>query len=115
MKTAYNHALDALGRRARSTRELSRWLADRDHPAEEIEGAVERLTAGGLLNDAKFAETFARSRLVDRKLSKRRVLTELGRKGIPRDIADAAVAAVFEDEGVDEEAAIEAIAVKKAR
>lgn len=112
---AFSRSLDALARRARSTTELARWLRERGYPADEIAEAIERLTASGLLDDAKFAESFARSRLVDRKVSRRRVLTELARRGVARDVADAAVAAVLEDEAVDEAAGLAAIAAKKMR
>ena len=115
MKTAYNHALEALSRRARSGVELSRWLRERDWPADDITDVIERLTASGLLDDAKYAAQFARSRILDRKLSKRRVLGELGRRGVAKETAAAAVAELIEEEGVDEEAAVEAIAVRKAR
>jgi regulatory protein len=113
--SCYARALDALARRARSTSDLSRWLRERGYPPEEIAGAVERLTAAGLLDDARFAESFARSRLVDRKLSRRRVLAELSRHGIARDVAEAAVAAVLADEGVDESATLAAVAARKMR
>lgn len=115
MPTTYNHALDALSRRSRSASELTRWLREREHDPEEIASAVERLTASGLLDDAKFAAVFARSRLIDRKLSKRRVLTELSRRGVARDIAGQAVNAVMEDEGVDEEAQVVLVAERKFR
>ena len=115
MKSAYNHALDALSLRSRSTVELSRWLRERDHAPEDVESTLERLTASGLLDDSKYAASFARSRLLDRKLSKRRVLGDLGRRGIPRELAAVAVNAVMEEEGVDEESAVEAIAIKKFR
>ena len=115
MKTAYNQALDALSRRSRSTVELSRWLKERDWPADDIADVIERLTACGLLDDVKYAAQFARNRVLDRKLSKRRVLGELGRRGIAKETASAAVAELIEEEGVDEEAVVEAIAVRKAR
>ena len=115
MKSAYAHALDALTRRSRSTVELSRWLRERDHAPDDVETTLERLTASGLLDDAKYAAAFARSRLLGRKLSKRRVLGDLGRRGIPREMAAEAVSAVIEEEGVDEESVVEAIAIKKFR
>ena len=59
-------------------------------------GPEGNLLAAGLLDDARYALSFARSRLLDRKLSKRRVLAELSRRGVARDLADAAVAQVME-------------------
>ena len=113
--TAYNRALDALARRGRSESELRRWLKEREFPPDEIDDAVRRLQAAGLLDDAKYALAFARSRIVGRKLSRRRAQAELTRRGVSREVADAAIAAVLEDEGVDEAAAIEAVAAKKLR
>ncbi len=113
--SAYNRALDALSRRARSSAELARWLRDRQYEPDDVAATIERLTAAGLLNDEAFAAGFARSRLVDRKLSRRRVLAELGQRGISRAVADAAVRDVAEDEGVDEVAAATAVASKKLR
>ena len=110
MQTAYSHALDALSRRARSTVELQRWLKEREHDPAEIELAIERLTASGLLDDARYAMSFARSRLLDRKLSKRRVLGELSRRGVAR-----GVNAVMEEEGIDEEAGVALVAARKYR
>lgn len=112
---AYSRSLDALSRRARSSRELSRWLADRGYAQADIAEAIERLTASGLLDDAKYAYAFARTRLVDRHQSPRRVSAELARRGVPRDVADQAIAAVTADSDVDAEAAIEAAARKRLR
>ncbi len=115
MQTAYSHALDALSRRDRSTVELQRWLKEREHDPAEIELAIERLTASGLLDDVRYAMSFARSRLLDRKLSKRRVLGELSRRGVARGVAAEAVKAVMEEEGIDEEAGIALVAARKYR
>ena len=111
--STYNRALDALARRSRSVSELRTWLREREVEAAEIDDVITRLLAAGLLDDARYALSFARSRLLDRKLSKRRVLAELSRRGVARDLADAAVAQVMEDEGVDEFAAVEQVAARK--
>jgi regulatory protein len=115
MLSAYNRALDALARRSRSTRDLERWLKDRDYPVEEIEEAIERLTSAGLLNDERFARSFTRSRLVDRGMSKRRVSMELSRHGVARELVDTIIAEVVADEGIDEDSTVEAVARKKWR
>lgn len=113
--TAHTRALDALARRARSGAELARWLRERGHSADETAETIARLTACGLLDDARFAEAFARGRLMDRKLSRRRVLADLARRGVAREVAAVAVAAVVADEEIDESAAVEAVARKKYR
>jgi regulatory protein len=113
--SAYNKALDALARRSRSTRDLERWLREREFPPEEIAEAVERLTAAGLLSDERFALSFARSRLVDRGMSRRRVAMELTRHGVDRELVEEVMLQVMADEGIDEDAAVEAVARKKWR
>jgi regulatory protein len=115
MQTAYNRSLDALSRRSRSVKDLERWLKDREYSPEEITEAVERLTSAGLLNDERFAHSFARSRLVDRGMSKRRVSMELARHGIARELVDQVIGEVVADEGIDEDATVEAVARKKWR
>ncbi|HVZ50213.1 MAG TPA: regulatory protein RecX [Gemmatimonadaceae bacterium] len=111
----YTRALDALARRARSSADLARWLGDRGYERDEIAETVSRLTATGLLDDARFAHAFARSRFVDGKQSRRRVQAELARHGVAREVADAAIATVVQDEVVDEEAMVRAVAERKYR
>ena len=47
------------------------------------------------------------------KQSKRRVQQDLARKGVARDVSDAAIEAVFEDEQVDQRDIVEQAARKK--
>jgi regulatory protein len=112
---ALDKALEALAVRPRSTRELERWLAEREYAADDIAAAAERLTSLGLLNDVEYARSFARSRMLGRGMSRRRVQAELGRRGVARQVADAAITEVMADEAVDEQALVEAAAMKKLR
>ena len=114
-RETYAKALDALARRARSVEELERWLAERDHAVEHIAATIERLTALGYLDDAEYARQFARSRAMGRGLSRWRIQAELARRGVARELVDAAIAEVMADEQVDERALVEAAAVKKLR
>jgi regulatory protein len=107
--------LEVLARGPKSVRDLTRWLLARDHPAEEVAAAIERLTERGLLNDAAYATMFARSRFTTHHMSRRRIGAELARRGVDRAIADAAINEVVVDENVDERAMVEAAAVKKYR
>lgn len=50
-KTALVQAVDLLARQAHSTKKLTDKLKQRAYEPEEIEGAIERLTARGYLND----------------------------------------------------------------
>jgi SOS response regulatory protein OraA/RecX len=78
----YDHAIDALARRARATGELERWLAQREHPRAAIAVAVDKLTTLGLLDDARFARGFVGTRGGGR-LGPRRIERELRQKGVP--------------------------------
>ena len=111
----YDRALNALTSRARSAKELERWLANKKQPREFIAPTIEKLTELGFLNDAEFAKQFARSRAVGRGMSKRRIQAELARRGVSRELADIALAEVIDEEQIDESAQIQAIAAKKMR
>ena len=121
----YDKAIDALARRARSTKDLERWLLQREQPRAAVDSAVDRLTALGLLDDLAFARAFARSRSTAKGFGPRRVAAELGRKGVPRGTADQvieelAVAAEEEDveglsRGERERAQVRAVAEKRLR
>jgi regulatory protein len=110
---AYNKAIECLARGAKSTRDLGRWLAQRDHAPDDVSAVLEKLTERGLLNDARYAETFARSRATTRGMSRRRIAAELAKRGVTRELVDAAIAEVMSDESIDERAMVETAAAKK--
>jgi SOS response regulatory protein OraA/RecX len=111
----YNKALEVLARGPKATKDLGRWLAQRDHTPEDISATLVRLTERGLLNDAAYAAMFARSRLTTHHMSRRRIGAELAKRGVERAIADAAIAEVMDDEAIDERAMVTAAAAKKLR
>lgn len=112
---AYEYALDLLAARAYTVRNLRRKLVQREFAAEEVERAVARLVESGLLDDRKYAAEYARQKIVVGGSSVRRVRQELARKGIDAESVGGAVDALLEEEPVDQEAAIERLAVKKLR
>jgi regulatory protein len=97
MTKTYDRALRLLALRARSVHELRRKLLTGGEPAEEVEAAIERLVAAGLLDDAAFARLLARSHLAERGHAPRRIQQELARRGVDRLIADRAIAEVRTD------------------
>ncbi|WP_437654372.1 regulatory protein RecX [Sorangium sp. So ce1182] len=111
----YERALRLLSFRARSARELEKRLIEKGEPREHVTAAIQRLCANGLLDDARFAEAKARSGIVGRPRSRRRIEQDLARKGVARDVADAAIRQVMADEGTDELAVAERAARKKMR
>ena len=111
----YDRALNMLAFQARSSRDLQRRLVQKGEEPALVEAAVARLVERGLLDDADYARQLTRSKVLGGGASKRRVQQELFKKGVARTTADAAIAEVFEDEQVDEQALVDDAARKKVR
>ena len=111
----YDRAMSLLAFRARSARELRRRLVQKGEEPALADAAIARLVERGFLDDADFARQLTRSKVLGAGASKRRVQQELFKKGVARETADAAIAEVFEDEAVDEQAIVDDAARKKAR
>ncbi len=87
-RDAYQTALDLLSRRDHFRRELSDKLRHRDFPADQIEEAVARCEALGLVNDERVAERFVEVRAATRGWGPNRLAAELRKRGVPRDDAE---------------------------
>ncbi len=111
--TAYNYALNLLGARPYSTSALRKKLIQKEYEPADADDAIGRLVDNGLLDDRKYAEEFARSKIVSTGASKRRVQQDLFRKGIKGELATNAIASVIEDEEIDPAVVIERVARKK--
>lgn len=111
----YDKALDALARRSRPRVDLGRWLRLRDFSPAEIEPALDKLTALGLLDDHAYARGFAHSRTVGRGFGRRRVAAELARRGVDRAIVDEVLAELSEQLDQSEPEAMAEAAKKRAR
>ena len=112
---AMDRALGMLARRAHSRRELERGLSQKGSPRSAIDAVVTRLGNTGHLDDQSFAEAFARSRLVGRGQSRRRVAAELAKRGVARSDVDRALRRVAAEEGVDDMEQARRAAQKKLR
>ena len=99
--------------RARGVAELRRLLIRKGEPEADVDETIVRLQRSGLLDDTMYARHFARSKALGAGLSRRRLHQELTRRGVARDVSHAAIEAVFTEEDVDEDAAIERVARKK--
>src|ERR1039458_608683 len=86
----FNYATLALGRQMRTEADLRRLMQKRVEPGERgdavIETVVARLHEYGYLNDAAFAETYARLRQENEKLGQRRVRQDLQQKGVNKEL-----------------------------
>ena len=96
-KAAKLAAFDLLARKAWSARELTSRLKRRGAPDEIAGAVVAEMVSRGYVDDASFARFWAESRALRRRVGSRRLRMELLQKGIPRDVAAAAVAAAFEE------------------
>jgi regulatory protein len=99
---AYQRGVSLLARRDHSMAELRGKLLARGIPAPRVESALERLARHGYLNDRRFAERWAESALRGGKYVGSRLLLELQRRGVARETAEEALAAVSVDHGEGE-------------
>ena len=80
-------ALDLLARREHSRSELARKLAARDFPDDVIAPVLDELERSGSLADARFTDSFVRSR-VAKGQGPQRIRAELAQRGISATEAD---------------------------
>lgn len=111
----YDRAVNMLAARARSATDLRRQLVRKGEPASLADAAIARLQAAGFLDDAAYARAFTRSKALGGGAARRRVQQELSRKGVARDVADQAVAEVYEEEEIDEGASLDRLVQKRLR
>ena len=101
----YDYAIKALGRHMRTEAELRRLMRMRvepdDHGNAIIDATINRLKGSGYLDDAAYAEIYARLRQQNEKLGQRRVSQSLTMKGVSKQIIIEAVEARYAD--TDEE------------
>jgi len=77
-------AIRLLARREHSRRELVERLAAKQHASDDITECLDALAEQGLQSDARFAESFLRSRLL-RGQGPLKIRVELERRGIDRE------------------------------
>jgi regulatory protein len=81
-------ALRFLEVRARSVAEVRRRLTSAGYRPELVEGAIDRLTEIGVLDDEAFARSWVESRDRARPRGERALRQELARKGVERAVSD---------------------------
>ena len=97
----YDYAIKALARHMRTEAELRRLMRMRVEPGDRgdaiIAATIARLKENGYLDDAAYAEIYARLRQQNEKLGRRRVSQSLTQKGVSRQIVTDAVEARYAD------------------
>ena len=114
LEAAHRAALRALARRAHARVDLRRRLLQKQHPPAAVDGALARLAAHNLLDDARFAADYAAAKAV-RGRGPARLVNDLLTQGVDRRVAEDAVRAALAAEGVDPTQAVRALAEKRAR
>lgn len=112
LEVARTIALDLLTLRQRSVLELRQAMAKRNVPADVADEVLERFGEVGLVDDQAFASTLVASRTRFSGRGRARIRQELQVKGVDREIADEALAAISPEEELE---AARAVARKKAR
>jgi regulatory protein len=105
--------LRALARRELSVAQLRDRLKRRGYTAHAIDDAIARLLDAGALDDERVARAAARTSAQVKRHGRSRVARELTALGIPRDVADRALAEVFE--AVDEQALLRQALARRLR
>jgi regulatory protein len=88
---AFERALEALALRERTTAELVAWLRQRDFERPEIEDAIDRLVASGVVDDERFAREFAADKRELRGWGPDRIRETLYERGLDPALIEAAV------------------------
>ena len=100
-RRAFELATRAIGKRERSEWELRRFLAQRRFDHDAIDAAVAAFSDAGLVDDAGYAVRFTQDRRHLDGWGSERIARELARRGIERELIEAALASA----GVDDELA----------
>ena len=98
LRQARESALQLLGYRARSRKELQQRLARKGYEPELIEEALDLLERSGLINDAEFSQEWVRARTGGRPMGRTRIAAELRQKGVDRELIDEALERVDPDQ-----------------
>lgn len=93
-------ALASLAARAQTTGEIRRKLSDKGFDAAVVEETMDALDAMGVVDDAAFARVYARERFTGRGHGPTRIRQDLQQKGVARDLIDAALADLVDEEDV---------------
>lgn len=114
LEAAHRAALRALARRAHARFDLRRRLLQKQHPPAAVDGALERLSAAGLIDDARFAVDYAAAK-ARRGRGPSRLMRDLQAQGVDRRVAEDAVRTSLAAEGVDPAQAVRALAERRAQ
>lgn len=105
-KCGSRYALRLLTIKDRTERELEDRLERKGYDKDVVNAVIEEMKSLGYVDDKRYAMHFAELRAAYDKFGPYRILVELGRRGIPKDLAEDTVRSVFH-EGREEANALE--------
>ena len=111
VRKARDYALNLLTYRPRSCQEIRNKLKGRDYDEKVVEEVINRLRELDLLDDTRFAYSWAESRLLNKPMGRRLLEQELRRKGIGKEIIEEVSRHTFDKH--DEEELAFALAEKR--
>lgn len=94
MHKALDKAIRWIGRRPHSRREIERKLRQLEIEEDAIADVLDKLQEQRLVDDKRFAEQWAESRIISQKKGRRLVSHELRQKGVAREDVEAAMHAI---------------------
>jgi regulatory protein len=109
----WDFAVKTLAARAHSAAELRRKLTAKAERSADVEDAIARLREYGYLNDSRFAENFAGTKLENQGVGKSRVLRDLRERRVSPALAQRTVDRVYKE--VDEMELIASFIRRKVR
>jgi len=109
----WGYALKSIGQRAQTTSEIRAKLRERAAEAGDVEETLAKLKEYGMIDDRRFAESFAQSRLENQGFGKGRALRDLQARRVAPALAEQTVQNVYAER--DEVTLIEAYLRRKYR
>jgi len=106
---AYERALMYVMLRPRSRREVQDYARRKKWAPEDTQAIIEKLVTKRYLDDRSFARSWAESRALGKKTSRRKLMMELKQKGVTEDIINE----VLETSSFNEDDALQQLIVKK--
>lgn len=91
-------ALHHLSYRARTAREMERYLDEQQYGEYEVQQVIGRLQELGYLDDMAFANEFIHTRLAAKPVSRRKLYEQLHGHELPREIVEQALGAISDEQ-----------------
>lgn len=107
----YGQALRYVAMRTHTEWEMRQYMERKGAPQDLVDQIVGKLTSLGLIDDFKYAESFARDRRLLRSSSKRKIMFELKRKRV----SESAIVAALGSNPDDETTALSDMIIRKRR